>query len=99
MTVPQRRGDPIVVESDEGIRPGTTIDSLAKLRPAFDPEGTVTAGSASQIPDGAAAVIVMSAAKAEQLGVSPLGELVGDSQVADETCRCSISPPRPSPSC
>ncbi len=82
VTVPQRRGDPIVVESDEGIRPGTTTDSLAKLRPAFDPEGTVTAGSASQISDGAAAVIVMSAAKAEELGISPLGELVGYSQVA-----------------
>ena len=82
VAVPQRKGDPVVVDSDEGIRPGTTAESLSALRPAFDPEGTITAGSASQISDGAAAVVVMSTAKAEELGVSPLGELVGYGQVA-----------------
>ncbi|HEY1970733.1 MAG TPA: acetyl-CoA C-acyltransferase, partial [Pseudonocardia sp.] len=64
--VPQRRGEPLLVASDEGIRPGTTAATLGKLRPAFGPEGTVTAGSASQISDGAAAVVVMSRAKAEE---------------------------------
>jgi acetyl-CoA acetyltransferase len=68
VTVPQRRGEPITVTDDEGVREGTTAASLAKLRPAFAADGTVTAGSASQISDGAAAVVVMSRAKAEELG-------------------------------
>jgi acetyl-CoA C-acetyltransferase len=80
--VPQRKGDPIVVDTDEGVRPETTTESLSKLRPAFDKEGTITAGNASQISDGGAAVVVMSKAKAEELGVSPLGELVSYGQVA-----------------
>ncbi len=80
--VPQRKGDPIVVDTDEGVRPETTAESLAKLKPAFDKEGTITAGNASQISDGGAAVIVMSKAKAEELGVTPLGELVSYGQVA-----------------
>jgi acetyl-CoA C-acetyltransferase len=80
--VPQRKGDPLVVDTDEGVRPETTAESLGKLRPAFDKSGTITAGNASQISDGAAAVIVMSKAKAEELGVSPLGELIGYGQVA-----------------
>ncbi len=80
--VPQRKGDPLVVDTDEGVRPETTAESLAKLRPAFDKEGTITAGNASQISDGGAAVIVMSKAKAEELGVTPLGELVSYGQVA-----------------
>ena len=80
--VPQRKGDPVVVDTDEGVRGDTTAESLAKLRPAFDKEGTITAGNASQISDGGAAVIVMSKAKAEQLGVNPLGELVSYGQVA-----------------
>ena len=58
--VPQRKGDPILVDTDEGVRPGTTVESLAGLRPAFSKDGTITAGNASQISDGAAAVIVMS---------------------------------------
>ncbi len=82
VSVPQRKGDPIVVDTDEGVRPETTAESLGKLRPAFSKEGTITAGNASQISDGAAAVIVMSKAKAEELGVTPLGELVGYGQVA-----------------
>ena len=82
VSIPQRKGDPIVVETDEGIRPGTTPDSLAGLRAAFAKDGTLTAGNASQISDGAAAVIVMSRAKADELGVQPLGEIVGYGQVA-----------------
>jgi len=82
VSVPQRKGDPLVVDTDEGVRPETTAESLGKLRPAFDKSGTITAGNASQISDGGAAVIVMSKAKAEELGVTPLGELVGYGQVA-----------------
>ena len=82
VNVPQRKGDPLVVDTDEGVRPETTAESLSKLRPAFDKNGTITAGNASQISDGAAAVIVMSKAKAEELGLSPLGELVSYGQVA-----------------
>jgi acetyl-CoA C-acetyltransferase len=68
--VPQRKGDPLVISEDEGVRPGTTAESLGKLRPAFRKDGTITAGNASQISDGAAAVVVMSRRKAEQLGVT-----------------------------
>ncbi|MGH9098445.1 MAG: acetyl-CoA C-acetyltransferase [Acidimicrobiales bacterium] len=82
VNVPQRKGDPIVVDTDEGVRPETTAESLGKLRPAFDKNGTITAGNASQISDGGAAVIVMSKAKADELGVSGLGELVSYGQVA-----------------
>ncbi len=80
--VPQRKGDPILVDSDEGVRPGTTVDSLNALRPAFDKDGTVTAGNSSQISDGGAALVVVSKAKADELGVTPLGELIGYGQVA-----------------
>jgi acetyl-CoA C-acetyltransferase len=80
--VPQRRGDPVLVDTDEGVRPGTTSESLAKLRPAFEADGTITAGNASQISDGGAAVIVMSKNKASSLGVTPLGEVAGYGQVA-----------------
>ena len=73
--VPQRRGDPIVFAEDEGIRPDTTAESLARLRPAFSKDGTITAGSASQISDGAAAVVVMSKEKAESLGLTWLAEI------------------------
>ena len=73
--VPQRKGDPVLVTTDEGVRGDTTIDVLAKLRPAFAADGTITAGSASQISDGAAAVVVMSRAKAEQLGAPILAEI------------------------
>ncbi|MEO6989103.1 MAG: acetyl-CoA C-acetyltransferase [Aquihabitans sp.] len=80
--VPQRKGDPIVVSQDEGVRADTTAESLSKLRPAFDKAGTITAGNASQISDAGAALIVMSKAKAEALGVTPLAEIVGYGQVA-----------------
>jgi acetyl-CoA C-acetyltransferase len=73
--IPQRKGDPIVVSSDEGVRADTTAESLGKLRPAFNKEGTITAGTASQISDGAAAVVVMSKTKAEELGLSWIAEI------------------------
>jgi acetyl-CoA C-acetyltransferase len=82
VSVPQRKGDPLLVDVDEGVRPGTTVESLAGLRPAFDKNGTITAGNASQISDGGAAVIVMSASKAKELGISPLGQVVGYGMVA-----------------
>ena len=82
VTVPQRRGDPVTVTDDEGVREGTTAASLAKLRPAFSADGTVTAGSASQISDGAAAVVVMGRAKAEELGVPILAEIGAHGTVA-----------------
>ena len=82
VSVPQRKGDPLTVSEDEGVRPGTTAATLAKLRPAFSPDGTVTAGSASQISDGAAAVVVMSRAKAEELGAPVLAEIGAHGTVA-----------------
>ncbi len=80
--VPQRRGDPIVVTTDEGVRGETTAESLAGLRPAFDKAGNITAGNASQISDGGAAVIVVSQALPAELNVEPLGEILGYGQVA-----------------
>ncbi|MGZ4706570.1 MAG: acetyl-CoA C-acetyltransferase [Acidimicrobiales bacterium] len=80
--VPQRKGDPVIVGTDEGVRGETTVDSLGKLRPAFDKAGNITAGNASQISDGGAAVVVVSKAVAERLGVEPLGEILGYGQVA-----------------
>jgi acetyl-CoA C-acetyltransferase len=80
--VPQRRGDALVVSEDEGIRGDTTVESLAKLRPAFSKDGTITAGSASQISDGACAVVVMSKARAEELGLTWLAEIGASGQVA-----------------
>ncbi len=80
--VPQRKGDPIFVTTDEGVRAETTAESLGKLRGAFEKDGTITAGNASQISDGAAAVLVMSAERAAQLGLTPIGELVSYGQVA-----------------
>jgi acetyl-CoA C-acetyltransferase len=73
--IPQRKGDPIVVKQDEGVRGDTTAEGLSKLRPAFTKDGTITAGNASPISDGAAAVVVMSKAKAEELGLSWLAEI------------------------
>ena len=73
--IPQRKGDPVAFKADEGIRPDTTVESLGRLRPAFSKDGTITAGSASQISDGAAAVVVMSRARAEELGLSWIAEI------------------------
>jgi len=80
--IPQRRGEPVLVTDDEGVRPGTTAEALAKLKPAFRPDGTITAGSASQISDGATAVVVMSRAKAEELGAPILAEIGAHGSVA-----------------
>jgi acetyl-CoA C-acetyltransferase len=80
--IPQRKGDPISFHEDEGVRADTTVESLSRLRPAFDKNGTITAGSASQISDGACAVVVMSKAKAEELGLTWLAEIGAHGVVA-----------------
>jgi acetyl-CoA C-acetyltransferase len=82
VTVPQRKGDALIVAHDEGVRGETTIESLAGLRPAFDRNGNITAGNASQISDGASALIITTLETAEQLGVSPLAEIISFGQVA-----------------
>ncbi|MFD3920378.1 acetyl-CoA C-acetyltransferase [Streptomyces sp. NPDC058595] len=80
--IPQRKGDPVVFDQDEGIRPETTVESLGRLRPAFAKDGTITAGSSSQISDGAAAVVVMSKAKALELGLEWIAEIGAHGNVA-----------------
>jgi acetyl-CoA C-acetyltransferase len=82
VSIPQRKGDPIEFSVDEGVRADTTTDSLSRLRPAFTKDGTITAGSASQISDGAAAVVVMSKARAEELGLTWLAEIGAHGVVA-----------------
>ncbi|MGN9894185.1 acetyl-CoA C-acetyltransferase [Micromonospora sp. L31] len=82
VVIPQRKGEPLVISEDEGIRPDTTAESLAKLRPAFTKDGTITAGSSSPISDGAAAVVVMSKAKAKELGLTWLAEIGAHGNVA-----------------
>jgi acetyl-CoA C-acetyltransferase len=82
LELPQRKGDPLVILEDEGIRPETTAESLAKLRPAFTKDGTITAGTSSPISDGACAVVVMSKAKAEELGLEWLAEIGAHGNVA-----------------
>ncbi|MFD7656575.1 acetyl-CoA C-acetyltransferase [Actinosynnema sp. NPDC059797] len=82
VAIPQRKGDPVLFATDEGVRADTTVETLAKLRPAFASDGTITAGSASQISDGAAAVVVMSKAKAEELGLTWLAEIGAHGVVA-----------------
>jgi acetyl-CoA C-acetyltransferase len=74
--IPQRKGDPIIADIDEGVRPDTTIEKLARLKPAFKKDGIITAGNASQISDGAAAVVVMSKDKAQELGVKPVAKII-----------------------
>ncbi|MBU5486124.1 acetyl-CoA C-acetyltransferase [Clostridium sp. MSJ-11] len=73
--IPQRKGDPVIFDTDEYVKAGTTAESLAKLRPAFKKDGTVTAGNASGINDGAAALVIMSADKAKELGITPLAKI------------------------
>ena len=90
--IPQRKGDPIVVSQDEGVRGDTTVASLAKLRPAFSKDGTITAGSASQISDGACAVVVMSKAKAEELGLTWIAEVGAHGQVAGPDSTLQMQP-------
>ena len=94
VAVAQRKGDPLLIATDEGVRADTTAASLGKLRAAFDKDGTITAGNASQISDGAAAVLVMSAERAEQLGLTPIGELVSYGQVAGPDTSLLTQPSR-----
>jgi acetyl-CoA C-acetyltransferase len=82
VSIPQRKGDPLVISEDEGVRPDTTVEVLGKLRPAFGASGTITAGTSSPISDGAAAVVVVSKAKAQELGLSWLAEIGAHGVVA-----------------
>lgn len=82
MEIPQRKGEPVLFSKDEGIRGETTTESLGKLRPAFAKDGTITAGTSSQISDGAAAVVVMSKAKAQELGLEWIAEIGAHGNVA-----------------
>ena len=94
VAIPQRKGDPVLVETDEGVRPGTTTESLGGLKPAFNKEGTITAGNASQISDGAAALVVTSREKAEELGATPIAELVSFGMVAGPDTSLLTQPSR-----
>jgi acetyl-CoA C-acetyltransferase len=82
ISIPQRKGDPLVIDTDEGVRASTTLESLGSLKPAFDKDGTVTAGNASQISDAGSAIVMMSKKAAEKRGVKPLGEFVSYGMVA-----------------
>jgi acetyl-CoA C-acetyltransferase len=92
VSIPQRKGDPIVVAADEGVRGDTTAESLGKLPPAFSKSGTITAGSSSQISDGACAVVVMSKAKAEELGLTWLAEIGAHGMVAGPDSSLQLQP-------
>ena len=94
--VPQRKGDPVLVNADEGIRPGTSAESLAGLRPAFAEGGSITAGNASQISDGASALVVMSEAAAARCGVKPLGRVMSYGMVAGPDTSLMTQPSRAS---
>jgi len=82
ISISQRKGDPLIIDTDEGVRASTTMDSLATLKPAFDKNGTVTAGNASQISDAGSAIVMMSKRAAEKHGVKPLGEFISYGMVA-----------------
>jgi acetyl-CoA C-acetyltransferase len=92
--IPQRKGEPIEFREDEGIRADTTVESLSKLKPAFAKDGTITAGSASQISDGACAVVVMSAEKAAELGCTVLAEIGAHGVVAGPDATLQSQPSR-----
>ncbi len=92
--VPQRRGEPVRFERDEGVRSGTDVDALGSLRPAFDDAGNITAGNASQISDGASATVVTTREVADRLGVAPLAELVAYGQVAGPDTSLLTQPSR-----
>jgi len=94
VTIPQRKGDPVTVSRDEGVRGDTTMDVLGRLRPAFASNGTITAGNASQISDGAAAVVVMSRAKANELGITWLAEVGAHGVVAGPDASLHEQPAR-----
>jgi acetyl-CoA C-acetyltransferase len=82
VSIPQRKGDALIVDTDEGVRASTTMESLASLKPAFDKAGTITAGNASQISDAGSAIVMMSKRAAEKRGIKPLGEFVSYGMVA-----------------
>jgi acetyl-CoA C-acetyltransferase len=84
LEIPQRKGDPVVFDTDEGVRRETTAESLAKLKTAFNKDGTITAGNASQISNGGAAVVVMSAERAQELGITPIAEIVAHGMSAEK---------------
>ena len=92
VSIPQRKGDPVVVSSDEGVRGDTTAESLGGLRPAFAKDDTITAGTSSQISDGACAVVVMSKAKAEELGLEWLAEIGAHGMVAGPDSTLQLQP-------
>lgn len=92
--IPQRKGDPITFSEDEGVRAETTLESLGGLRPAFDKAGNITAGNASQISDGGAAVVVASKAAAERIGTQPLGEILSYGEVAGPDASLLTQPSR-----
>ena len=94
VSIPQRKGDPVVVAQDDGIRADTTVQTLARLRPAFREDGTLTAGSASQISDGAAAVVVMSRVRAEELGLTWVAEIGAHGVVAGPDSTLQSQPAR-----
>jgi acetyl-CoA C-acetyltransferase len=94
VSIPQRKGDPVVVSQDEGVRGDTTAESLSGLRPAFSKDGTITAASSSQISDGACAVVVMSKAKAEELGLTWLAEIGAHGMVAGPDSTLQMQPAR-----
>jgi acetyl-CoA C-acetyltransferase len=92
--IPQRKGDPIEFTEDEGVRADTTVETLSKLKPAFAKDGTITAGTASQISDGACAVVVMSAEKAAELGITPIAEIGAHGVVAGPDATLQSQPSR-----
>jgi len=94
LPVPQRKGDPVLVEQDEGIRPGTTVEALARLKPAFGPDGTITAGNASQLSDGAAAAVVTSRERAQAEGLPVLARILGYGTVAGPDSSLHSQPSR-----
>ena len=94
VAVPQRKGDPLMFDTDEGVRPGTTSESLSGLKAAFEKDGAITAGNASQISDGASAVVMMSKAEAERRGVQALGEVVAYGMVAGPDTSLLTQPSR-----
>lgn len=92
VSIPQRKGEPVQVTKDEGPRPDTTIEGLAKLPPVYKKDGTITAGNAPGINDGAAAMVLMSDAKAEELGIKPLATILGHAQVGAEAPYIATTP-------
>jgi len=92
VSVPQRKGDPVIIDTDEHPRPGTSAEKLGRLRPVFDAEGSVTAGNSSGINDGAAALLIVSAAKGRELGLEPMARVVGGAVAGVEPHRMGIGP-------